>query len=236
MAIGVTAVVAAGCGGEPGAQHKRSTGQAAAAALANNSSGQVGAFTYQSVCQSELAVCAQAPPAGSVPATIVRPLHLPHLRRGQPCPATFGAPIGNRYVAGLALGRGPVRPLIASEGDVRHGIAYLDPAGVHGWREFKTLWFSMPSYQGPILIRARRIDGAEPIRLGGSGGLPATARPLIVPPGPTANGGGGWRTAPGGTWARSSGCYAWQVDGTTFSEMIVVHAKWLPRRRPDRSS
>jgi hypothetical protein len=27
--------------------------------------------------------------------------------------------------------------------------------------------------------------------------------------------------------AKAPGCYAWQVDGLTFSEIIVVHAAWF---------
>jgi hypothetical protein len=48
--------------------------------------------------------------------------------------------------------------------------------------------------------------------------------PLVVPPGPTLNSGEGYREAPGGLWVKAPGCYAWQVDGLTFSETIVVHA------------
>jgi hypothetical protein len=73
-------------------------------------------------------------------------------------------------------------------------IAELDSADTAGWREFKTLWFSLPAYQGPFVIRAKPLDSPGPILLGGSDGLPATAAPLVVPPGPTLNGGGSWRT------------------------------------------
>jgi len=167
--------------------------------------------------------------SGSVPGSLKRPLHFPVLRRGGRCPATPGRPIANPYLAGIALGTGAVRPLIASAGDVRHGVADLDPANTPGWREFKTLWFSTPAYQGPFVIRATNLGASGPIRLGGSGALPATALPIVVPPGPTLNGGGGWRTAPSGTWAKHPGCYAWQVDGLSFSDIIVIHVVNLPR-------
>ena len=45
------------------------------------------------------------------------------------------------------------------------------------------------------------------------------------PPGPTVNGGSGWREAPDPTWVKAAGCYAWQVDGLGFSETIVVSAR-----------
>ena len=198
--------------------------------LASGSGGLILPATYQQACLNESAVCVQGV-SGPLPAALHRPLHFPVVRRGQRCPVSSGFPVGNRYLAGLALGRGPVRPLIASAGDVRHGIADLDPAETPGWREFKTLWFSVPSYQGPFTIRAKQLNGPGPIRLGGSGGLPTTAAPIVVPPGPTLNGGGGWRTDPSGTWAKRPGCYAWQIDGLTFSEIVVVHAVFLPSQR-----
>ncbi|MGH2884745.1 MAG: hypothetical protein ACRDPA_18920 [Solirubrobacteraceae bacterium] len=46
----------------------------------------------------------------------------------------------------------------------------------------------------------------------------------MVPAGPTQNTENGYRTVPGSTWVASPGCYAWQVDGRNFSELIVVHA------------
>jgi hypothetical protein len=213
-----------------GSSSSTNRGRASRALLAE---GLVVPATYQQACVNETAVCVQA--SGAIPAALNRPLHFPALRRGQRCPATPGTPIGNPYLAGIALGHGPVRPLIASAGDIRHGITDLDPAGTPGWREFKTLWFSAPSYQGPIVIRAKQLDGPGPIRLGGSGALPTNAAPLVVPPGPTLNGGGGWRPAPAGTLAKHPGCYAWQVDGLTFSTIIIIHAV-IARPSPDNTS
>jgi hypothetical protein len=178
--------------------------------------------TYRQACANESAVCVES--SGRVPSVLNRPLHFPLVRPGERCPATPGAPISTPYFAGTALGNGPVRPLIASAGDVRHGIADLDPTGTPGWREFKTLWFSTPAYQGPFVIRGKRLDRPGPIVLGGSGALPSVVMPLVVPPGPTVNGGGGWRTVPSGTWAKNAGCYAWQIDGLSFSKVIVVDA------------
>ena len=34
----------------------------------------------------------------------------------------------------------------------------------------------------------------------------------------------GYRTAPNGTYVTAPGCYGLQVDGTTFSEVIVFQA------------
>jgi hypothetical protein len=187
--------------------------------------------SYQEACADE-AVCVQSAGAyGDVPRALNRPLHFPVVKRRARCPATPGAPISTPYVAGVALGDGPVRALPASAGDLRHGIVDLDPASVPGWREIKTIWISSPDYQGPFVIRAERLNGPGPIVLGGSGALPTPVMPLVVPPGPTLNGGGGWRTVPSGTWARSPGCYAWQIDGLNFSEVIVFDARWFRFKR-----
>ena len=55
------------------------------------------------------------------------------------------------------------------------------------------------------------------------GGQPATA-PIAVPAGSELSTFNGWRTVPGGTWVKAPGCYAWQVDGLTFREEIVIKA------------
>jgi hypothetical protein len=111
---------------------------------------------------------------------------------------------------------------IDNPGDLRHGKVRMAP-GSAGWYGIKTHFFSLPGYQGPFLVRARRLDQRGPIRIGAS---PASARPLLVPAGPTANGSGGRREVPYFTFVRAPGCYGWQIDGRTFSETIV--ARVLP--------
>ena len=149
-----------------------------------------------------------------------RPLHFPALRPGQRCPASQGGPVNTADFEGIALGNGLVRVVIANAGDLRRGVADLSPSSSPPWLALKTLWFSVPAYQGPYIIRAKRLGHAGPVALGEG----PTVAPLVVPPGPTLNGTGGWREAPGGLWVKTSGCYAWQVDGLTFSEIIIVHA------------
>jgi hypothetical protein len=179
--------------------------------------------TYQQACDFEPSVCNAsdlAPASAQSPllAALRRPLKLPVLEPGHSCPATPGATFDTPYFGGMALGTGPVRPLgrvtAAGEGELGPGP---NPAG---WYGFKTLWFSAPSYQGPWLVRAAQLDGTGPVIFGEQ---PAVSQ-LVVPPIATLNGGGGYRTAPGGTYVRGPGCYAWQVDGLTFSYVIVFHA------------
>lgn len=154
---------------------------------------------------------------------LARPLHFPSLQPGGSCPATAGAPISNSFFDGVALGSGPVRVLIGNGGDPLQGRVELGTSSSPGWFALQTLWFSMPGYDGPFVIRAERLGQSSPIEVqpGGTGLAPGSG-PLVVPAGPTLETGDGFRTVPGSTWITSAGCYAWQVDGRNFSEVIVV--------------
>jgi len=133
-------------------------------------------------------------------------------------PASRGTRFNTSQFGGVALGTGPVRVLA---GSTRRGIADLiNPTSAPPWLALKTLWFSLPAYQGPFIIRATRLGRPGPVALGEG---PAMV-PLVIPPGPTLNSFFGYRTVPGGLWVKSPGCYAWQVDGLGFSEIIVVRA------------
>jgi hypothetical protein len=178
--------------------------------------------TYQQACASEASVCLPHA-AGTIPSVLRRPLHFPALRPGRQCPTSHGHPVNSAEFGGIAVGNGPVQAIIAEEpaADARRGIADLvSPTNTPPWLGVKTLWFSMPAYQGPFVIRAKRLDHPGPIAMGEG----PTVAPVVVPPGPTLNGSSGWRQVPGGTWVKSPGCYAWQVDGLRFSEVIVVRA------------
>jgi hypothetical protein len=151
-----------------------------------------------------------------------RPLHLPSAT-GTRCPATAGKYVTTPDFGSWSLGNGRVRVAINNAGDLRHGKVRMAAGGAAGWYGIKTHFFSVPGYQGPFLVRARRLDGPGPIRLGGS---PAETGPLLVPSGPTANGSSGWREVPYFTFVKAPGCYGWQIDGRMFSEAIV--ARVLP--------
>jgi hypothetical protein len=177
-----------------------------------------------------------------------RPMHLPSLGpRGQ-CPVSSGYTVKNSDFGGTALGSGPVRVLVASTGSILHGRPELGTTEARGWYALKTLWFAMPGYDGPFIVRGGRLGKRGPIEVQPSGtGLLPGSGPLIVPAGATINTyytnwrpghvrdpvtgrlvptltGYGYRTVPGSTWVRSPGCYAWQIDGRGFSEVIVIDA------------
>jgi hypothetical protein len=77
------------------------------------------------------------------------------------------------------------------------------------------LWAFAPRYQGPLLIRGRRLDTVGGVRfvLGG----PPIAE-MRVPP--TASG-RRWRYLPSIALFAAEGCYGFQIDGRGFSEKIV---------------
>jgi hypothetical protein len=104
----------------------------------------------------------------------------------------------------------------------------------------KVAWTADPSYTGPIRIRGGRIDGSGQLLLGGPDnhwrGAPAKtvegtalypeldfleSHTVSNPPSP-------WRVWPSATYIAASGCYAWQVDGLGFTELITVHALQVP--------
>jgi len=172
--------------------------------------------------------------------------------------------VSNRYFGGPALGRGPVRVVIENRGDIRHGRVRLGSSG-HGSPHFiSTLWYAVPGYDGPFVVRGARrgrpgrirvepgshSDGAGPFEV--RTGLNATVNtsitkrrhgrsrnPLTGTSVPIVNPAAGYRTVPSRTWVGSPGCYAWQVDGRGFSEMIVFDALRERRspgaRRPSSS-
>jgi hypothetical protein len=174
---------------------------------------------YRAVCELEASVCScvgvyqSSFCSQSLPASFTRPLHLPTVAPGQACPVTSAHPVTTADFGGNALGDGKVQVLIA--GDPSRLSAWPD-----GWYGFKALWFVLPSYSNAVLIRAVRVDGTGPV---GFGEQPTIGH-LIIPPGPTMNGSGGYREAPGGAFVKASGCYAWQVDGVDFTYVIVFKA------------
>jgi hypothetical protein len=105
----------------------------------------------------------------------------------------------------------------------------------------KVAWGAEPSYSGPIRIRGGRIDGSGQLLLDAPDnywrGAPVKTiegsdlypeldfleSHSIFPNVPS-----GWRMWPSGTYVASPGCYAWQVDGVGFSELITFHSLDLP--------
>jgi hypothetical protein len=138
---------------------------------------------------------------GAVPAALRRPLKLPSADGG-PCPITIQAQ--------------PASPRVLPAGLGFHSVSGSQ------WLTAEVTWNVPGSYTGPLLIRGALIGGGP---LGfGTGAVPYDELQLLDA------GQGAPRVAGGGrAWithsrVRAGGCYAYQVDGTSFSETVVFRA------------
>jgi hypothetical protein len=133
-----------------------------------------------------------------------RPLHIPAIAAGSPCPADS------------STGPGPAYPTLSIE-DGRATLRYLVGWGYDDWDGTKLLW-TVPHYRGPYIVRGRQLDGPGVLRFdqgpNWSGKLHSELR--LVGPYADLN--------PAATFLRGPGCYAYQVDGRGFSYTIVFQA------------
>jgi hypothetical protein len=156
-----------------------------------------------------------------------RPLAIPTMAPGAACPRTPGG--RPNPDVGIALGSGPAYPVLGFEGNHAppspKGVVRLaaeDRKGNTYWH--KTLWAVDPNYDGPILIRGRGIDPQLSLWFvlpsSTVGGSERKVRELHM----RAEQSKSWRYGPSVTILPGPGCYAFQVDGTTFSEVMVFEA------------
>jgi hypothetical protein len=148
-----------------------------------------------------------------------RPVRLPTVAAGSPCPVVPGQTVSPDF--GPALGKGPLYPA----GFGTEGTARLEGAIEEGgWYFIKVLWVADPVYKGPALVRGGRIDAAGELRFEHG---PNPARELALDPGAALSGGTGatWPNWPTYTRVRGPGCYAYQVDGTTFTRTAVFRVE-----------
>jgi hypothetical protein len=169
-----------------------------------------------------------------------RPLHLPALGSNQACPITPShdlAPVVNGEKSkGPGFGFGPGPAYLS-------GIVQIYPGGFDN-----EIWLIEPTYDGPVLVRGQRINGnglvefEEPItfRTGdglSSGGSPPPGPPvrsvtiggsstpfyqeLDLPAKTATDAAGFWRMFFARTHIETPGCYAFQLDGVRFSQVIV---------------
>jgi hypothetical protein len=164
-------------------------------------------------------------PITNDPFAFRKPLHLPKLAPGAACPVSQPSADVDFHAYGIApgLGNGPAYPVGMASGTLE-----LAPAAnfrSKAWGGQKVLWFVLPSYTGPVLIRGGRLDAKGVVRFE-NGNVPpkqlvitrSTATPGGVTPPADA------RYRPSYTRLQGPGCYAYQIDGTTFSEIVVFRA------------
>jgi hypothetical protein len=143
-----------------------------------------------------------------------RPLHLPSVAPGANCPAATEHSLSTDFPN--VLGDGPVY----MQGLWSHGTYSIEgAASTQGYYALKVLWASRPDYTWPILIRGQQVDGTGLLRFG------LNAQQLLaeleLPTGSGGSATNGWGEWPSYTMLGAPGCYAYQVDGQTFSEVIV---------------
>jgi hypothetical protein len=165
-----------------------------------------------------------APASSGIWKKLHRPLHVPRIAAGTPCPTTpASGQLPSQLFSGAALGSGPVYPGGLANLPTGLPFTYPPPAGsvLDGsqWGGQKVLWVRSPRYHGPVLIRGRQLDGPNHLRFGLS----------LVPPTEMriarwGNSGSGWGDHPSTTRLRVPGCYGYQIDGLNFSRVIVFRA------------
>jgi hypothetical protein len=139
---------------------------------------------------------------GAVPASLRRPLHLPDAR-GAGCRISAGRPP-------VSISGGPrlsARPFVGSR-----------------WLAARVIWRAAAGYRGPILIRGRQLGGAGAVGFG-EGHRPYDELQLLDSGRGRSSTGGGGREWLSLTRVRRPGCYAYQVDGTSFSRVIVFRVR-----------
>jgi hypothetical protein len=146
----------------------------------------------------------------TIPRRMRRRLHLPKLTRGPECPVSARHVVAAQY--GPGLGAGPAYPAGFDEQSTLHYAGSIFP---RPWTGNKVLWYVDAAYRGPVLIRGHQLDGKWWI--GFEGGRHPTSELRL-------RGGTTWRDFPSYTRVRAAGCYAYQIDGLTFSRVIVFRA------------
>lgn len=176
---------------------------------------------------------------GRVGETEIRFVVLVHSAEQDPGPRAEPGPAGEDVWAGirrplppapedesLAADCAPERP---ADLPVYSAGAALDGT-LHG-RLAKGWWAIAPEYDGPVLIRGRRIDGEGELRFPYDGSLtelrldgPGGGKDPAVP-NPDGSDDPNWRYFSLQTTVPAAGCYAVQIDGWNFSALLVMPAR-----------
>ncbi|MBF9132835.1 hypothetical protein I0C86_28330 [Plantactinospora sp. S1510] len=145
------------------------------------------------------------------------PLRLPSRAPGDRCPTTAPKPWSGPGEATQVLGPGPVYPVADYFRDGAVLRLREDDRQPDGTYRKKVRWIAT-GYTGPVLVRAARIDapGSATVAFSYTGG-PRDGGHYAVLTNPDSD-------LPGTTTVDGPGCYAYQVDGTTFSLTIVFRA------------
>lgn len=198
--------------------------RARAALLAAVVFGVAGVFAWNAFRPLREVVPATSPTAHTVWETLRRPLQVPSAAAGA-CPSS---PIVNiKPVGGGFSGHGSVTArgggpmfVVAEPASSFVRLRPSDRTG-GGWYGLKTIFTVNPTYRGPLLVRAVQLAGTGGVGFPGAFNAPRPTDLHLTTP---ADSGGVWLSWPTVTYVRSTGCFAYQIDGTTFTEVIVFEA------------
>lgn len=153
-------------------------------------------------------------------AALRRPLHLPSVGKGRPCPVTLSQHQPDPSL-GLVQGNGPAGPVGLSAAGVLRYVGAADASALtdKSWVGQKVLWAVDSTVDGAVMVRGGQLDGDHLVRFND----PAVAE-LLLPPKPPITP-GGWRDYPSETRLQASGCYAYQIDAPATSTIIVFRAE-----------
>jgi hypothetical protein len=155
-------------------------------------------------------------------APAARPLHVPQIRPGERCPvaARRSQPTAR---LGVMLGDGPVRAVGVADGVLPYTPPSDNPLNAFRgsrWGGGKVLWAVDPTVKDDVVIRGHQIDGDGELRFGMSVDPDTTL--VLHGPGAQPYDGTGWRNFPSTTRVQHPGCYAYQIDTTSTSTMLVL--------------
>jgi hypothetical protein len=191
------------------------------------------AATYTAVVEPPLARPTPAATAseGWSWETLRRPVQLPAIAPGTPCPHPEERALDPGL--GSGLGEGPVYP-------VQPGLLDSGMPVEGDWWGHKVPWASSPDYRGPALVRVYKLnesDGQFELADVRFSYQPGWSAPMEVSPElrlqPGEKGsiempglGRGWRGWTSNFLVRTRGCYAYQIDGLGFTQSIVFEITW----------
>lgn len=157
--------------------------------------------------------------AGDVWKPLRRPLHVPRIAPGSPCPASLPATSVDfgSFGVGQGYGPGPAYPVFPGAPKRAEVTFDYPPPGDSvfagsRWGGQKVLWFLLPGHGARVLVRGRQLDGPFRIRFD-NGRLPTRELKVVGSTGRASM-----------TRLRVGGCYGYQIDGPGYSRVIVFRA------------
>ncbi|HEX8728251.1 MAG TPA: hypothetical protein VF739_06500 [Ktedonobacterales bacterium] len=159
-----------------------------------------------------------------------RPLRLPTIAPGAACPGSPGRVVQPSF--GMASGDGPAYIVgLGTDGAVQATGPGPIPNGRGSatWGAEFVMFIIAPSYQGAVLARGGQIDGQHALLFNGGldqlNGFDQSTTTLLsqlrLASAPAY--GEPWPNFPAYLRMQAPGCYAIQLDGDTFSEVVVFN-------------